>query len=109
MCAAAGMEALLPLWQGGREDLLVEFLDAGFQATIVTVNGRMLSPDFLGRTLDRPLIAEVVAAGVDACGEYGEFHTVVTDGPLFTAPVRLRPAATLEYDGYWFLDMALDA
>ncbi len=83
VCAEAGLRACLPLWLEPRRPLLDELLAQGVCASIVAVNAERLDERFLGRCLDERTIAELEAAGVDACGEEGEFHTVVTDAPLF--------------------------
>ncbi|MBU0675167.1 MAG: diphthine--ammonia ligase [Proteobacteria bacterium] len=102
VCAVAGVTPHLPLWLQGRRELLAEFLAAGFFATIVVVNITRLSPKFLGRTMDAQTIDDLERAGVDACGEEGEFHTVVTDGPIFSSPVPVRFGDILTHDGYAF-------
>lgn len=107
VCAAAGMQAILPVWQEPRDLLLAELVDAGLEAIVVAANSRLLPPEILGRRLDRTLADELVALGVDACGENGEYHTVVVNGPLFSAPVRLQAGERVLRDGYWFLDLAV--
>jgi diphthine-ammonia ligase len=67
--------------------LAEEVLDLGYRALVVCTDDRWLGPKFCGRAYDRAFI-ESLPAGVDACGENGEFHTFVTDGPLFRSPVR---------------------
>ena len=104
VCAAAGLHACLPLWLEPRRALLDELLGDGVVATLVAVNRDRLTERFLGRRLNRALIPELEAAGIDACGEEGEFHTVVTDAPLFTAPVGLAWRGTVAVDQYQFLD-----
>lgn len=86
VCAQAGIEACLPLWDELRSNLLTEFLGLGFKAVVVCVNGHYLTDDFCGREFDDSFLADL-PAGVDACGENGEFHTFVYDGPGFAAPV----------------------
>lgn len=107
VCAKAGLAAWEPLWDGVRRDLLREFIEAGFVAQVVSLKDGLLSPDLLGRRLDWDLVAEFEAAGVDASGEKGEYHTVVTGGPLFRAPLALEPRGRVLRSGYWFLDLAL--
>lgn len=107
VCEAAQLQAYLPLWKSEREMLLQEFLDLGFSAMIVAANAGALGPEFLGRTLDRELIARFAAQGIDPSGENGEYHTVVTDGPLFARPLALAPGAIVQRDGYWFLDLGI--
>jgi len=109
VCGEEGIAAHLPLWQEARRDLLAEFIGAGFTAIIVAVNDARLPPDFLGRQLDWDCVASLEAAGVDACGEEGEFHTVVTDGPLFSEPLALYHGRVVKHDGYSFLEVGLQA
>jgi len=109
VCGQHAITAHLPLWQEPRRDLLAEFIGAGFSATIVAVSDARLPTSFLGRELDWPTVAALEAAGVDACGEEGEFHTVVTGGPLFSAPLVLRHGQVVGHSGYSFLEVVLAA
>jgi diphthine-ammonia ligase len=109
VCAAAGLTAALPLWQGERLSLVEEFVAAGFSTRIVMVRDGVLPPDYLGRTLDLELAAELQGLGVDASGENGEFHTVVVDGPCFRRPLAIEPGERVLRDGCWFLDFAVPA
>ncbi len=86
VCAAAGLTAVLPLWNHHRLTLVEEFLALGFKARVVCVDGRFLDASFVGCEFDQAFIARLPAT-VDACGENGEFHTFVYDGPNFKTPV----------------------
>jgi diphthine-ammonia ligase len=103
VCAAAGLRVSLPLWQEDRRALMEEFLGLGFRAVIVVVNESMLDPSFLGRELSAGLMEELERAGADICGENGEYHTAVLDGPIFKRPVIVRQTQMLSHDGYSFL------
>jgi diphthine-ammonia ligase len=105
VCAAAGLEAHLPLWQADRLALLGEFLSLGFEATIVAVNGEKLDKAYLGRVLDLGLVRTFTGLGIDLAGEGGEYHTVVTNGPIFSEPVQLEMGRQVLHSGYWFLDV----
>jgi uncharacterized protein (TIGR00290 family) len=107
-CAEVGAELCLPLWQRRRRTVMDELLAAGFEAVIVAVRDGVLPAAMLGRTLDSELVAEIEAAGADACGENGEYHSVVVDGPLFRRPLRLEPGERSLRDGVWFLDLTID-
>jgi uncharacterized protein (TIGR00290 family) len=107
VCAAAGIEAYLPLWQTDRLALLGEFLVLGFEATIVAINGEKLDESYLGRVIDPDLVHEFADLGIDPSGEEGEYHTVVTNGPIFSKPVGLEAGERVFYDGYWFLDVEI--
>jgi uncharacterized protein (TIGR00290 family) len=91
VCAQAGITASLPLWGEARRKLVDEFLALGFKAVVVCVNGKDLSADFCGREFDASFLADLPAQ-VDACGENGEFHTFVYDGPGFRQPVAFARA-----------------
>ncbi len=107
VCAAAAIKACLPLWKTDRHALLEEFLELGFCATIVALKADALGPEFLGRQLSPKLVNQFADEGIDASGENGEYHTVVTDGPLYAYPLQLEPQGSLLRDGYWFLDLQI--
>jgi len=115
VCAVAVVAAHLPLWQESRRALAEEILALGYRALVVCTDDRWLGPSWCGRVYDRPFI-ESLPDGVDACGENGEFHTFVTDGPLFPSPVRAEVAAvesrTIAFAAqsytYHFARLALD-
>lgn len=88
VCHESGLVAHQPLWQGVRRDLAREFIAVGFRAIIVVVNEKQMPVEFLGREIDKELIDEFETIGVDTCGENGEFHTFVYDGPLFKRKVE---------------------
>lgn len=90
-----GMEAVFPLWGSDTRLLVEEFLDLGFRARVSCVNARQLDRSFAGRELDRRFIAEL-PAGVDPCGERGEYHTFVYQGPLFPQAVSLKNGRIVE-------------
>jgi diphthine-ammonia ligase len=107
VCDRAGVVAHHPLWQQDRRQLVEELIDRGFEATIVLVRAGVLDRSFLGRRVDRDVLSELEALGVDACGENGEFHTVVTDGPLVTRPVEVRFSDEYEVADCLALDVRL--
>jgi diphthine-ammonia ligase len=104
VCAARGFAPRLPLWREPRRVLLDELLGHGVRATIVVVRADRLDASFLGRVLDHALIDALEAARVDACGEEGEYHTMVTDAPLFSDPVALDAARVVARDDCFVLD-----
>jgi uncharacterized protein (TIGR00290 family) len=103
--AAAGRRGLWPLWGQDTSALAQEFVDAGFEATLVCVDPSVLDPAFCGRRYDKRLLAEL-PPGVDPCGENGEFHTFVCAGPIFTAPIACERGEIVERDGFVFCDLA---
>lgn len=107
VCRRTGIQPCFPLWKEKRKELLLEFINEGFKATIVAVRDGVLDRSFLGRVLDEDTVKEIEEAGVDASGEEGEFHTVVTDGPIFSFRIDLKPGEQFLYDGCWFQDVSV--
>lgn len=101
---AAGRRALFPLWQRDTAALARQFVQAGFQAVLVCVDPRKLDPSFAGRPFDAELLADL-PPGVDPCGENGEFHTFVFDGPIFSRPLACRTGEVVRRGGFVFCDV----
>jgi uncharacterized protein (TIGR00290 family) len=97
LLAAAGFEPLFPLWHRETRQLAAAFIEAGFRALLVCVDTTQLSATFAGRSFDHALLAELPAS-VDPCGEGGEFHTFVWDGPHFQSPIPVRVGETVVRD-----------
>jgi uncharacterized protein (TIGR00290 family) len=102
--AQLGMEALFPIWKRDTRELARDFLRLGFRAITVCVDPRVLGPLFAGRVLDESFFADL-PPGVDPCGENGEFHTFVFDGPVFRTPIRFVVGETVIRDGFCFCDL----
>lgn len=107
VCGMEDIAPLLPLWQEERRVLIREFVRAGFVACIVTVDTRRVPEKYLGMLFTEDLVEELEAMGVDACGENGEFHTVVLDGPNFLQPIDVLFGETISIDHYRQLDIKL--
>lgn len=102
-CEQAGMTAWHPLWLIPRRQLLEEFIAAGFEAYIIVVDTSRMPKRFLGERFTIELMDELEALGIDSCGESGEFHTVVADGPIFSERVPLVFGEPVEKGNYVFL------
>lgn len=87
--SAAGVNCVFPLWKKDTRELMKEFLSLGFKAVIVCVNGEYLDKTFCGRLIDESFIRDL-PANVDICGENGEYHSFVFDGPIFSAPINFK-------------------
>ena len=107
VCSLVDIRPYEPLWKRERRDLLNEFLQLGFKATIIVIKQGALSPSFLGRTLDQQVITDMEKTGIDASGEQGEYHTVVTDGPIFSSAIHLQLKDQVVRNGYCFLDVSI--
>jgi uncharacterized protein (TIGR00290 family) len=102
--ADMGKRARFPVWGRDTATLALGFLAAGFRAVLVCVDPRKLDPSFAGREYDERLLADL-PAGVDPCGENGEFHTFVTDGPILDRSIDCRRGEVVGRDGFVFCDL----
>jgi uncharacterized protein (TIGR00290 family) len=102
--SAAAMVGMFPLWRRNTRALAEDMIACGFTAHLVSVDPRKLDRSFAGRTFDRTLLASL-PPGVDPCGENGEFHTFVSAGPMFSAPIAVKAGPVVERDGFIFADV----
>lgn len=103
----ADMDVSHPLWSESRRNLLEELLAEGFKAVITVVDTTRMPAEFLGREFTLELIGELEALGIDACGEEGEFHTVIIDGPIFVEAVPAVFGDIIEAGQYRILEVKL--
>ncbi len=102
-----GWHPVFPLWARDTSALAREFLDAGYRAILTCVDTTQLAAEFAGREFDAALLADL-PAGVDPCGERGEFHTCVYAGPIFRRPLELHTGERVLRDGrFEYCDVAL--
>jgi uncharacterized protein (TIGR00290 family) len=104
--AGTGLVPLFPLWQVPTHQLAADMIDGGLLTYVATVDPRRLDPSFAGRSFDRSFLADL-PAGVDPCGENGEFHTCVAAGPMFAQALDIEPGEIVERDGFIFADLHL--
>jgi uncharacterized protein (TIGR00290 family) len=107
-CKNAGLESLFPLWNGDRRALVYELIDLGFSAVITIVDTKRLGERFLGKILTKELAEEIASEGADICGENGEYHTFVYNGPVFKEPVKYKLGDVIRHDNYSILPVSLD-
>jgi uncharacterized protein (TIGR00290 family) len=116
----AGLRSVFPLWGKNTKELLLEFIDLGFKTVLVCVKSELLPWSFAGRIIDRDFMKDL-PHNVDVCGENGEFHTFVYDGPIFSEPIRFKQGEIIfkRYEapgdnsgrsesqpvGFWFRDL----
>ncbi len=102
-----GLEPLFPLWKlGSTADLAEAMIAGGVRATLSTVDPRKLPGAFVGRSFDRALLADL-PAGADPCGENGEFHSCVWDGPMFSRPLAVETGEVVTREGFVYADIVL--
>lgn len=104
----AGLQLGMPLWEMDHREAVDEFINLGFITMIVTVNLSLgMTEDDLGRILTPEYVLELEARKIDPCGEGGEFHTTVIDGPLFQQPIAVRKCPIIRDGDYAFLPLEL--
>ena len=103
--AKDGMKALFPLWKRDTSALAREIIALGFKACLSCVEGKV-GPGFVGRSYDADLLRDL-PPGIDPCGEYGEFHSFVYDGPIFRRPVSVVVGQRVIRDGRYYADLLL--
>lgn len=102
--ARVGMEAIFPVWKRPTNELVREFIALGFRAVTVCVDPRVLGESFVGREIDEKFLSEL-PPGADPCGENGEFHSFVYEGPGFSETVRFTIGERVLREGFYFCDL----
>jgi len=101
-----GIEPLFPLWDIPTADLARDMIAAGLRAKLVCVDSRQLDPSYAGRDFNTTLLHDLPPS-VDPCGENGEFHSCVYDGPMFSRPIPLDAGEIVDRDGFIYADFKL--
>ena len=104
--ARIGMTALFPIWKRDTRELIRSFRAAKFRALAACIDPKKLHRSFAGRELDDSFFADL-PPNVDPCGENGEFHTFVFDGPIFRKPIQVRVGEIVERDSFIYADLML--
>jgi len=104
VCGELGIEAVEPLWGEEPERILLEFIDAGFEAIIVSAKADLFGKEWIGQKVDRDFFKYLKENSINICGENGEYHTLVVDGPMFKKKIRITEKKSITREGYWFLD-----
>ena len=105
VCGEVGIKAFLPLWGAKPEKLIEEFLELKFKAMVVATR---LDEDFLGRVLDEPMVKQMCRLGSHPCGESGEYHTFVTEGPIFKKRLKVTRGESKKIEDMWFQDISAE-
>jgi uncharacterized protein (TIGR00290 family) len=107
VCREMGLTPIKPLWMGDTKQIYLDYIKAGFKATVVRTNLSKLGMEWLGRVLDRQFYDDILKLGnIDACGEGGEYHTVITDGPNFKKKIEILETQKHKLDsGFGYLEV----
>lgn len=106
VCEEIGITPILPLWLGKRDVLMNEFIDAGFEAVVTATEGSAMGKEWLGRAIDQKFIDDLSKEShIDLCGEKGEYHTIVLNGPMFKKRLVIRKTDPGKIEKHWFLNI----
>ena len=104
VCDELGIEAVEPLWGRNPGEVLSGFMNSGFEAVIVSAQSNLIDPEWIGHRVDSSFVDYLKHGDIDICGENGEYHTLVIDGPIFRRRIEIIQSRTTERDNHWFLD-----
>ena len=107
VCHAHGLTPVMPLWAEPTTRLVREFIAMGGEARVVTVRPPLLDESWLGLALNEETVTRLESLGIDPCGEFGEYHTVVTNCPRFSSPLPLVMGERVRRGGCWAIDVTL--
>ncbi len=105
VCREVGVKAYLPLWGKNQKELLSKFINAGFETIVVATKAEILDKDWLGKKIDENFIQELEKKKVSPCGESGEYHTLVVNGPIFKKRIKILESNRVFKDDHWFLNI----
>lgn len=106
VCKEIGYTPVRPLWQGDTKQIFKDYISTGFKSTVVRTKLSLLGEEWLGRQLDERFLIDILnVPNVDPCGEGGEYHTVVTDGPIFRNRISLLETKKSSQGNFGHLDI----
>ena len=107
VCGDAGITPHYPLWLQPQDKIMRDFVELGFETVVVATKADLLGREWLGRKVDLAFIKDLAALGknITPCGEAGEYHTLVIDGPMFKQRLEILEAAKVLRDGRWFFEI----
>ena len=106
VCKAADIELVMTLWMGCHKQIAQDFIDQGFKTIIVATRSDLLDKEWVGRTFDKQFLKDLAKfPDISPCGEAGEFHSLVIDGPMFIKRLEINESQKVQRQDHWFLDI----
>ncbi|MFH0947524.1 MAG: diphthine--ammonia ligase [Elusimicrobiota bacterium] len=108
VCSEIGVKPIEPLWNLKPEDIISEFINLRFKSVVVSAKADMFDKNFVGKEVDNEMLSFLIEKNICPCGENGEFHTFVYDGPLFKKKIKITETGKIMKEGFWktyFLDI----
>lgn len=107
-CQSAGLKAVFPLWHRDRGGNVRQLVALGYQCLIKSINNTLLPKSLLGRIIDADVIAIMRECGIDICGENGEYHALVMNGPVFRRPLAYQTGEILDFGDYSVIEVTAE-
>lgn len=107
-CKNAEIEATFPLWHRGREENVYELIELGYKCLIKSINNTLIPKSLLGKYIDEDVVEEMRRCGIDICGENGEYHTLVFDGPVFKNPLPYQTGEIMDFGDFSVVDVFIN-
>ncbi len=109
VCQEVEITPYLPLWGQSQETILKDFVELGFEAVVVAAKADLFGEEWLGREVNPEFLSHLSrlkeSKGITLCGEAGEYHTFVTDGPIFNQRIEILETDKVLREGHWFLEI----
>jgi len=106
VCSEIGIKSMEPLWGRQTSEVISSFIDNGFQAVIISAKADLIAREWLGRRVDNDFVAYLNDNSIDPCGEKGEYHTLVVDGPIFNSRIEIEESQVIRRESHWLLDIS---
>ena len=101
----ANLKSAFPLWRKDREENVYELIELGYKCIIKSINNTLLPKSILGKAIDVNVIDEIKKCGIDICGENGEYHTLVVDGPIFHEALKYQAGELMDFGDFSIVDI----
>ena len=106
-CRHAGIQPVFPLWQKDRAENVYELVALGYRCMMKSINSTLLPKALLGKVIDPDVIENMKACNIDICGENGEYHTLVVDGPIFQKPLAFQTGGILDFGDFSLIEISV--
>jgi len=106
VCSDIGIDAIEPLWGRKTRDIITDFIDSGFEAVIISAKSELIDREWMGRQIDKDFVSYLSDNDIDPCGENGEYHTLVINGPIFESRIEIGQGEVAQRNSHWLLDIS---
>jgi len=106
VCSDIGIEAMEPLWGRKTIDIITDFINSGFEAVIISAKSELIDREWMGRQIDKDFVNYLSDNDIDPCGENGEYHTLVVNGPIFKSRIEIGQSEVTQRNNHWLLDIS---